>query len=73
MGRKWRFNYEERAVAARAGRVAVAADRLKLATAAPFSVIDLAACDILCLEASTPLELRARLVARGPTIVDVET
>lgn len=63
----------KRAVAARSGRVAVAADRLKLATAAPFSVIDLAACDILCIEASTPADLRARLAARGPAIIDVET
>ena len=63
----------KRAVAARAGRVAVAADGLKLATAAPFSVIDLAACDILCIEASTPADLRARLAARGPAIIDVET
>ena len=37
----------KRAVAARAGRVAVAADLGKLGTAAPFAVIDLAACDIL--------------------------
>ena len=44
----------KRAVAARAGRVAVAADRMKLGTAAPFAVMELAACDILCLEASTP-------------------
>ena len=37
----------KRAVAARAGRVAVAADLRKLETAAPFAVIDLAACDLL--------------------------
>ena len=63
----------KKAVAARAGRVAVAADRMKLATAAPFAVMDLAACDILCLEAKTPAEQRARLAARGPAIIDVET
>ena len=53
----------KRAVAARAGRVAVAADRRKLGTAAPFAVMDLAACDILCLEATTPDEQRQRLAA----------
>ena len=63
----------KRAVAAQAGRVAVAADRTKLATSAPFSVIGLAACDILCLEAGTPPDLRHRLAACGPAIIDVET
>jgi DeoR/GlpR family transcriptional regulator of sugar metabolism len=63
----------KRLVAARSGRVAVAADRRKLGTAAPFSVIDLAACDILCIEAATPSDLRGRLAARGPAIIDVET
>ena len=62
----------KRAVAARAVRVAVAADMLKLQTAAPFSVMDLAACDVLCLEAATPADLRARLAACGPSIIDVE-
>lgn len=62
----------KRAVAARAGRVAVAADQSKLATAAPFAVMDLAACDILCLEAGVPSDLRQRLAACGPAIIDVE-
>ena len=62
----------KRAVAARAGRVAVAADMRKLQTAAPFAVMDLAACDVLCLEAATPADLRARLAACGPSIIDVE-
>ena len=63
----------KRAVAARAGRVAVAADRMKLATAAPFAVMDLAACDVLCLEASDPC--RPARAARGARagIIDVET
>ena len=63
----------KRAVAARAGRVAVAADRGKLGTAAPFAVIDLSACDLLLIEAATPAEVRARFAARGPAIIDVET
>lgn len=63
----------KRAVAARAGRVAVAADRMKLATAAPFAVMELAACDILCLEAGTPAGQRRQLAACGPAIIDVET
>ena len=63
----------KRAVAARAGRVAVAADRSKLGTAAPFAVIDLSACDLLLIEAATPAEVRARFAARGPAIIDVET
>lgn len=63
----------KRAVAARAGRVAVAADLGKLATAAPFAVIALAACDLLCVEAGIPSDLRARLAACGPALIDVET
>ncbi|MFO1209525.1 MAG: DeoR/GlpR family DNA-binding transcription regulator [Amaricoccus sp.] len=63
----------KRAVAARAGRVAVAADIGKLGTAAPFAVIDLSACDLLLIEAATPSEVRARFAARGPAIIDVET
>ena len=60
-------------MAARAGRVAVAADRSKLGTAAPFAVIDLSACDLLLVEAATPSAVRARFAARGPAIIDVET
>jgi DeoR/GlpR family transcriptional regulator of sugar metabolism len=63
----------KRAVAARAGRVAVAADLGKLGTAAPFAVIDLAAVDILVIETATPPDVRARFAARGPAIIDVET
>lgn len=63
----------KRALAARAGRVAAAADLGKLGTAAAFGVIDLAAVDVLAIEAATPAELRARLAARGPKILDVET
>lgn len=62
----------KRLIAARSGRVAVAADRGKLGTAAPFAVIGLAACDHLCVEAATDPETRARLAAAGATIIDVE-
>lgn len=62
----------KRLIAARSGRVAVAADRGKLGTAAPFAVIGLAACDHLCIEAATDPETRARLAAAGATIIDVE-
>jgi DeoR/GlpR family transcriptional regulator of sugar metabolism len=63
----------KRLVAARSARVAVAADRSKLGTAAAFSVVALAACDVLCIEAATPAEIRDRLAACGPAIIDVET
>ena len=59
-------------VAARSGRVAVAADRGKLGTAAPFSVIALAACDQLCIEAGTDPGTRARLAEAGPAIIEVD-
>lgn len=62
----------KRLIAARSGRVAVAADRGKLGTAAPFAVIGLAACDHLCIEAATDRETRARLAAAGTDIIDVE-
>jgi DeoR/GlpR family transcriptional regulator of sugar metabolism len=62
----------KRLVAARSRRVAVAADRGKLGTAAPFSVIALAACDHLCIEAGTDPETRARLAEAGPAIIEVE-
>lgn len=63
----------KRHVAARATRTATAADREKLGTAAPFVVMDVAACDILCLEAETPDATRARLAALGVSLVIVET
>jgi DeoR/GlpR family transcriptional regulator of sugar metabolism len=63
----------KRLVAARSARVAVAADRSKLGTAAAFSVVALAACDVLCIEAASPAEIRDRLAACGPAIIDVET
>lgn len=63
----------KRALAARAGRVAAAADRGKLGAAAAFGVIDLAAVDLLAIEAATPAALRERLAAAGAHILDVET
>lgn len=63
----------KRLAAARSGQVAVAADRSKLGTAAPFSVIALAACDRLIIEAGTDPETRRRLADAGPAIIDVET
>ena len=62
----------KRLVAARSGRVAVAADHDKLGTAAPFSVIALAACDHLVIEAATDPDARRRLAAAGPALIDVE-
>ena len=61
----------KRLLAARSDRVAVAADRGKLGTAAPFDVIALAACDMLLIEAGTDAEARARLAEAGPAIIDV--
>ena len=63
----------KRLIAARAARVAVAADSAKLGTAAPFSVIALAACDHLCIEAGTPAPVRDTLAAAGPILIEVET
>lgn len=63
----------KRALAGRAARVAVAADLAKLGTAAAFGVMDLAALDVLAIEAATPAALRRRLAACGPRILDVET
>ena len=63
----------KRLIAARSGQVAVAADRAKLGTAAPFSVIALAACDRLVIEAGTDSETRARLAEAGPALIEVET
>ena len=63
----------KRLIAARAARVAVAADSAKLGTAAPFSVIALAACDHLCIEAGTPAQVRDTLAAAGPILIEVET
>jgi DeoR/GlpR family transcriptional regulator of sugar metabolism len=62
----------KRLIAARSGRVAVAADRGKLGTAAPFDVIALAACDVMCIEAGTDPATRARLAEAGPAIIEVE-
>ncbi len=62
----------KRLVAARAGRVAVAADRTKLGQAAPFTVLALAACDQLVVEAGLEAGVRAGLAAAGPEIIDVE-
>jgi DeoR/GlpR family transcriptional regulator of sugar metabolism len=62
----------KRLIAARSGAVAVAADREKLGTAAPFAVVGLAACARLVIEAGTDPELRARLAAAGPALVEVE-
>lgn len=61
----------KRAMAARSARAATAADRTKLGAAAPFAVMDLAACDILCVEAATPAPLRDRLAACGPALIEV--
>lgn len=63
----------KRHIAARAARTAIAADSQKLGTAAPFAVMDLAACDILCVEAGLPDVMRARLAACGVALVNVET
>ncbi|WP_290741075.1 hypothetical protein [Amaricoccus sp.] len=63
----------KRSLAARAGRVAVAADIGKLGTAAPFAVADLAAIDVMLIEAATPPALRQRLAAAGPRLIEVET
>lgn len=63
----------KRLIAARSGQVAVAADREKLGTAAPFSVIGLAACDRLVIEAGTDPAVRARLAEAGPALIEVET
>lgn len=63
----------KRAAAARAARLAVAADRAKLGTAAPFAVAPLGDCDILCVEAATPSALLASLRGLGPQIIAVET
>jgi DeoR/GlpR family transcriptional regulator of sugar metabolism len=63
----------KRALAARAGRVAVAGDLGKLGTAAPFGVVDLAAIDLMLIDAATDAGMRARLAACGPTLIDVET
>ena len=63
----------KRLIAARSGRVAVAADRAKLGTAAPFAVFGLAACDHMVIEAGTDPATRARLAEAGPTLVAVET
>jgi DeoR/GlpR family transcriptional regulator of sugar metabolism len=62
----------KRLVAARSGRVAAAADRGKLGTAAPFEVMALAACDALVIEAGTDPATRSRLAAAGPAIIEVE-
>ena len=63
----------KRLVAARSVRVAVAADRGKVGTAAPFGVIGLKACDQLCIEAATPPDIRAALAAAGPALIYAET
>ncbi len=63
----------KRLIAARSARVAVAADRAKLGTAAPFSVIALAACNHLCIEAGGAASMRDRLAAAGPILIEVET
>jgi DeoR/GlpR family transcriptional regulator of sugar metabolism len=63
----------KRVIARQARRTAIAADRDKLGTAAAFAVIGLGACDFLCIEAATPADLRARLAACGPALIDVET
>lgn len=63
----------KRALAARAGRVAVAADIGKLGTAAPFAVADLAAIDAMLIEAATPAPLKLLLAAAGPRLIEVET
>ena len=65
--------FVKRLVAARSARVAVAADRTKLGTAAPFAVIGLEACDHLVVEAATDPDIRARLGEAGPTLILVET
>lgn len=62
----------KRLLAARSGQVAVAADRGKLGTAAPFAVIALAACDRLVIEAGTDPAMRVALAEAGPVIIDVE-
>ena len=61
----------KRLVAARSRRVAVAADRSKLGTAAPFDVIALAACDTLVIEAGTDPAASRHLAAAGPVIIEV--
>jgi DeoR/GlpR family transcriptional regulator of sugar metabolism len=60
----------KRLLAARSARVAVAADRGRLGTAAAFAVIPLAACDMLVIEAGTDPDMRARLAGAGPVLVE---
>lgn len=62
----------KRLMAARSDRVAVAADRGKLGTTAPFAVIGLDACDHLVIEADTDRATRERLAATGVAIVAAE-
>lgn len=62
----------KRLVAARSAQVAVAADRGKIGTAAPFLVAGLAACDRLIVEAGTDAETLAGLAEAGPELIVVE-
>lgn len=63
----------KRRLASASAMVAVAADRIKIGTAAAFAVIGTDACDVLALEASTPTDLLARFRAAGPRVLEVET
>ncbi len=62
----------KRRLAANSGAVATACDRGKIGTAGAFSVIELAACDALVIEAGMPEEVRTRLASLGPEIIEVE-
>lgn len=63
----------KRRLASNSGAVATACDRSKIGTAGPFSVIDLAACDTLVIEAGLAQPVRDRLAEIGPELIEVET
>jgi DeoR/GlpR family transcriptional regulator of sugar metabolism len=63
----------KRRLAANSGAVAIACDRSKVGTAGPFSVIELAACDTLVIEAGLPTAVLERFAGLGPEIIEVET
>lgn len=63
----------KRRLAANSGAVATACDRSKIGTIGPFTVIDIAACDTLVIEAGMSEAIRERLATLGLEIVEVET
>ncbi|PZQ49819.1 MAG: DeoR family transcriptional regulator [Rhodovulum sulfidophilum] len=63
----------KRRLAANSGAVATACDRGKIGTAGPVSVIELAACDTLVIEAGLAPSVRERLASLGPELIEVET